>query len=53
MKFEWESQESKLLRSMSISPKQKLEWLNEMHNFILKISSEEDIKLRWKLRELR
>jgi hypothetical protein len=51
MKFGWETEEEKLLRYMKIPPKQRLEWLQKMHEFTVKSSSKRMLKLRWKLRE--
>ena len=53
MIFEWETEEERLKRLMKYSAKEKLEWLREMHEFILKASSEEDKKIRIELREMR
>lgn len=53
MTEEFETEEERLRRLMKYSPKKKLEWLREMHEFILKASSEEDRKIRIKLREMR
>jgi hypothetical protein len=50
MIFKWETEEERLLRFIKISPKKKLEWLRDMHEFILKCSSKQDRLIRWKLR---
>jgi hypothetical protein len=50
MIFEWESEEERLLRFMKIPPKKKLEWLHEMHEFMVKCSSKRIKSIRWKLR---
>lgn len=36
MALKQESEKEKLLRHMAISPKKKLEWLYQMHEFVLK-----------------
>lgn len=36
MKFHWETDDERLLRWMKITPKKKLEWLQEMHEWQLK-----------------
>jgi len=50
MIFKWETEEERLLRHMRIPPKKKLEWLRQMHDFILKSSSKKTREIRWKLR---
>lgn len=52
MIFKWETEEERLLRFMKISPKKKMEWLAQMHEFILKASTKRDRLLRWKLRKI-
>lgn len=52
MIFEWETQEERLLKFMKIPPKKKLEWLRQMNEFIVKISSKRDKLMRWKLRKI-
>ena len=52
MIFEWETELERLQRFIKISPKKKLEWLQQMHELILKASSKKDKQLRLKLREL-
>lgn len=52
MIFEWETQEERLLKFMKIPPKKKLEWLRQMNEFIVKISSKHDKLMRWKLRKI-
>jgi len=34
MIFKWESQKERLSRFMKIPPKKKMEWLNQMHEFL-------------------
>jgi len=53
MMFDWETEEERLRRIMKYSPKEKMEWLREIHEFVLKASTEEDRKIRIKLREMR
>ncbi|MBI1871687.1 MAG: hypothetical protein HYS07_10940 [Chlamydiae bacterium] len=53
MNFEWKTQEEKLKRWMKISPRKKLEWLYEMHQFNLKYDSPFVKRIRKKLKELR
>jgi hypothetical protein len=50
MIFKWETEEERLSRFMKIPPKKKLEWLRQMHEFILKSSSKQTKQIRWKLR---
>jgi len=51
MKFEWESEEKRLLRFMKVPPKKKLEWLYEMNKFLAKYMSKSQKKIRQKIRE--
>lgn len=51
MTFQWESQEERLLRFMRISPKKKLEWLQQMHEFMCLASTKKRKNIFWKLRE--
>ncbi len=53
MIFAWESEKDRLKKFMKIPPKQKLEWLYQMHLFILKSSSKRGLALRRKLRQMR
>ncbi|MBU1122874.1 MAG: hypothetical protein ABIH71_07760 [Candidatus Omnitrophota bacterium] len=53
MIFKWETEEEKLKRFMKISPKKKMEWLHQMHQFIVKASTKEDRLIRWKLRGIK
>jgi hypothetical protein len=52
MIFEWETEEERLLRFMKIPPKKKLEWLCQMHEFMVKCSSKRTKLIRWKLRKI-
>jgi hypothetical protein len=53
MIFQWETEEERLLRFMKIPPKKKLEWLHQMHEFMVKCSSKRTMRIRRKLREMR
>lgn len=53
MNFGWESQEERLLRFMRISPKKKMEWLYEMHEFLRKGLTKKTLEIHNKLRENR
>jgi len=53
MIFEWETHEERLRRFMKISPLKKMEWLHEMHKFLVLASTEETRLIRRKLREMR
>lgn len=50
MTFKWVSQKERLLKSMKISPKKKMEWLHEMYEFTIKYSSKRANLIRKKLR---
>jgi len=50
-KFKWETSEDKLLRHMSLSPKQKLEWLWEINQFLFKYSTPKVRRIRQRLRQ--
>ncbi len=52
MNLQWQTEEERLLKLMRIPPKKKLEWLAQMHKFILKSSSSQTLRLRWKLRDI-
>jgi hypothetical protein len=53
MTFRWETEDERLLRSMKIPPKKKLEWLREIQEFMEKSSSKRTMRIRKKLRETR
>jgi hypothetical protein len=53
MIYKWETEKEKLLRFMRISPKKKLEWLWQMHEFIRLASTRKRREIFWKLRESR
>ena len=52
MIFKWETERERLLRLMKIPPKKKLEWLRQMHEFVVKSSSKRDRLIRRRLREI-
>jgi len=51
MIFKWETEDRRLKKFMKISPQKKLEWLQQMHEFMLKTSSKQVRRTRMKLRE--
>lgn len=51
MIFKWESDKQRLSRFMVISPKKKLEWLQQMHNFISKALTKKQRHTYYRLRE--
>ena len=51
MIFKWQTEEERLLKFMKIPPKQKLEWLRRMNEFMVKSSTKRKKKIRWKLRK--
>ena len=53
MNFEWESEKERIARYMKISPKKKLEWLEQMRKFMLKFSSKQRRKIFSTLRSIR
>lgn len=53
MIFEWENEEARLLKFMKIPPRKKMEWLYQMNEFIGKVSSKRQTKIRLKLRKTR
>ncbi|MCK5493019.1 MAG: hypothetical protein KAJ14_07910 [Candidatus Omnitrophica bacterium] len=52
MIFEWETENERLLRLIKIPQKKKLEWIQQMHEFIVKSFSKRNKLIRWKLRRL-
>jgi hypothetical protein len=52
MTLECETEEERLKRHMKIPDKKKLEWLQQMHELVVKSSSKRMMKIRWKLREM-
>ncbi len=53
MIFSWECEEERLLRSMKIPAKKKLEWLYQMNECLRSASTKKQRKIYWKLRESR
>ncbi len=53
MIYKWETDEKRLTRFMKISPKKKMEWLREMNETLLKVSTKRTKAIRQKLRESR
>jgi len=53
MNFQWESEGEKLLRFMKISPKKKMEWLRQMHEFMRSAYSKKQRAIFWKSRGMR
>ena len=51
MIFKWETEDERLLRLMKIPAKVKLEWLRQMHEFIVKTSSKKELMMRRKLKK--
>lgn len=51
MIFKWETTEERLNKFIKISPKEKLEWLRQMLEFIEKFSTKNTLELRRKLKE--
>ena len=53
MIYKWESSKERLQKSMSIPPKQKLEWLRQMNEFSDKYTPAKLKKIRRALRNAR
>jgi hypothetical protein len=49
----WETEKERIIKAMKISPKKKLEWLKDMHDFLCKTLTKEQRFLFYKLRETR
>lgn len=49
----WENQRERLVKFMGIAPKKKLEWLQEMHDFLCKALTKKQKQLYYRLRETR
>ena len=47
----WESGDERLKKTIKISAQKKLEWLENMRQFVIQISSKKLMKIRWKLRD--
>ncbi len=52
MIYKWETEEQRLLKYMRISPKQKLEWLRQINEFVHKYSSNRNKTIRKKMRKM-
>lgn len=50
--FKGESETDRIKRYIKVSPKKKLEWLQQMHEMVSKHISKREIKLRQKLRDM-
>ena len=53
MIYKWESSKAKLLKSMSVPPKQKMEWLREINEFLDKYTPAKTKKMKRALRNAR
>lgn len=53
MIFQWESQKERLLRFVKIPAQQKMEWLYQMHEFMLRTSSRHLKAIRLELKKKR
>ena len=53
MTFQWESPNERRLRLLRISPQRKMEWLHQMHEFMLRTSSSRLKAIRLELRKKR
>lgn len=53
MIFKWETEKESLIRHMRISPREKLEWLREINEFIAKFSSKSAKAIRQELKKIR
>lgn len=51
MIFEWETTEERLNKFIKIPPKEKMEWLRQMLEFIDKFSTKSVLELKRKLKE--
>ena len=51
--FHWETEQERIQRFMKISPKKKLEWLQQTQEFFWKVSSRRTRAIRRKLRQER
>ena len=51
MNFGWETEKEKLLKYMKISPRQKLEWLEQVNVFINKCSTKSTKSIKQKLKK--
>lgn len=53
MNFGWESEKDKIERSMKVSPKHKMEWLQKMHELLLAIATPKRRKVFWRMRGIK
>ena len=53
MNFGWETEKERILRYIKVSPKKKMEWLKEMHDFLLATATPQRRKIFWKLRGIK
>ena len=53
MRLGWESKKQKLLRTVKISAQKKLEWLYQMHQFVLRTMTPKQKKIFFILRQKR
>jgi len=53
MNFNWETKKEQVLKSMRIPAQKKMEWLREMHEFMLKSYSKRRRDIFWKLRGIK
>ncbi len=51
--FKWESEKERLLKHSKMPPKKKLEWLREMHEFIVKYSPKSHLLIKQKLKKMK
>jgi len=49
--FQWETEEGRLKRHLRLSPKQKLQWLWQINEFVHKYSTPEIRQIRQRLRQ--
>lgn len=49
----WESRNQRSLRFLRIAPRKKLEWLQEMHEFLRRVLTKRQRHIYYKLRETR
>jgi hypothetical protein len=49
--YRWESENERLRRFMRIPPQKKMEWLQQMHEFLLKAWTKKQRREFFKLRE--
>ena len=52
MIFKWETTEERLTKFIKINPKEKLEWLRQMLEFVEKYSTKSTLEFKRKLKEI-